>query len=397
MSEPILFHVDVNSAFLSWEAAHRLKQDPNALDIRTIPSVIGGSQEQRHGIVLAKSMSCKPFGIITGEPLVSAHEKCPNLKVFPPNYTLYVKSSSALMKLLEKYAPSVEQYSIDEAFCDMTGTEQLYGSPIAFAQQLKEEIHETLGFTVNIGVANNKLLAKMASDFQKPDRVHSLFPWEIEAKMWPLDVSELFFVGKSTSFILHKLGIQTIGELAHTSPELLQTHFKKQGLTIWNYANGKDLAIVTSHTAAHKGYGNSTTMSHDISSANIALPVILSLCETVAARLRADSGRISVVALSIKDTNLTSVSKQCTLYSATNVTMEIYRAASCLFQQLWDGKPIRALGVSTSKVSNNDSYQYNLFDQEKYERQGKLDSAVDLVRERFGEDSIKRACFIQHP
>lgn len=394
MSEKVFYHIDVNSAFLSWEAVHRLRLDPNALDIRTIPSVIGGSQEQRHGIVLAKSVSCKKYGIVTGEPLVSAHQKCPNLQVFQPNFNLYVQSSKAFIQLLTKYAPSVEQYSIDEAFCDMSGTKRLYGCPIAFAQQLREEIRDTLGFTVNIGIAQNKLLAKMASDFQKPDRVHSLFPWEIQEKMWPLDVSELFFVGKSTSCALHKLGINTIGELAHTSPELLQSHFKKHGLTIWNYANGKDLSMDTSHTAAAKGYGNSTTMSFDVTTSDIAHQVILSLCETVSARLRADSGHISVVSLSIKDTDLNSISKQCTLYSSTNVTMEIYRAAISLFQQLWDGKPIRALGVSTSKVTDNDSYQYQLFEQKNHEKQSKLDSAVDQVRERFGTDSIKRACFL---
>lgn len=393
--EQVIFHVDVNSAFLSWEAVDRLRNRNETLDIRTIPAIIGGSQEKRHGIVLAKSVLCKPFGIQTGEPIVSALEKCPNLQIFSPTYGIYVQYSKALMSLLESYAPVIEQYSIDEAFCDMTGTQRIYGPPLEFAQKLRIEIEERLGFTVNIGVAPNKLLAKMASDFQKPNRVHSLSYEEMPLKMWPLDVSELFFVGKNTALKLHKLGIHTIGELAKTSPILLENHFKKQGHLIWNYANGNDTSMVTNHTSANKGYGNSTTISYDVTTSGMALQVLLSLCETVCARLRADNARITVVAISIKDTDLQTVSRQCTLFSPTNVTMEIFDSVSKLFASLWDGRPIRALGVSTSKVSTHDNYQYNLFDMEKYEKQGKVDHAVDQVRERFGSDAIKRACFIK--
>ena len=393
--DTLIFHVDVNSAFLSWEAVDRLRNRKETLDIRTIPAIIGGSQEKRHGIVLAKSVLCKPYGILTGEPIVSALEKCPNLQIFSPTYGIYVQYSRALMKILESYAPVVEQYSIDEAFCDMSGTQRLYGEPLEFANKLRTEIEERLGFTVNIGVAPNKLLAKMASDFQKPNRVHSLFPDEIPTKMWPLDVSELFFVGKNTSVKLHKLGIHTIGDLAKTSPDILEVHFKKQAHLIWNYANGYDTSPVSNHTSANKGYGNSTTIAYDVTTQSMALQVVLSLCETVSARLRADHAKITVVSISIKDTDLQVVSKQCTLFSPSNVTMEIFDAASKLFQSLWDGRPIRALGVSTSKVSSHDSYQYNLFDMEKYEKQGKVDQAVDQVRERFGNDAIKRACFIK--
>ena len=189
MPEPIIFHVDVNSAFLSWEAVNRLKKDPDAQDIRDIPAVIGGSEENRHGIVLAKSMKAKSYGICTGEPLVNARKKCPELYVASPDYALYVRSSNQFMELLRHYAPVVEQYSIDEAFCDMTGTTRLYGEPVVFAERLKNEIHSELGFTVNIGVSSNRLLAKMASDFKKPDLVHTLFPAEVPEKMWPLSVN----------------------------------------------------------------------------------------------------------------------------------------------------------------------------------------------------------------
>ena len=196
MAEPVIYHIDVNSAYLSWEAARRLSENPNATDIRTIPAAIGGNEEMRHGIVLAKSPAAKKCGVRTGEPLAQARRKCPDLAVFPPDFELYVKRSNEFLELLKRYAPEVEAYSIDEAFCDMTGTKSLYGDPVAFAHTLKDKIRDELGFTVNIGVSSNRLLAKMASDFEKPDRVHTLFPDEIQKKLWPLPIENLLFVGK---------------------------------------------------------------------------------------------------------------------------------------------------------------------------------------------------------
>lgn len=394
MSEPIIYHVDVNSAFLSWEAAHRLEEDPSALDLRTIPSVIGGSEEKRHGIVLAKSTSAKSYHIHTGEPLVSARKKCPDLLIVPPNYGLYVDCSRRLMELLREYAPVVEQYSIDEAFCDMTGTTRLYGSPVLFAGYLKDRIYSDLGFTVNIGVSCNRLLAKMASDFKKPNLVHTLFPNEIPDKMWPLSVEDLFFVGRSTSKKLHELGIHTIGDLAKCDVNTLRYHFKKHGEIIWNYANGYDVEIVTDHKAANKSYGNSITISYDVTDAETAKTFLLSLCETVGARIRADKAYISVVSISILDYNFQHQSHQTTLLTATNVTEIIYETACRLFDQTWNQEPIRQIGVSTSHVTGEECQQYNLFSSEKNEKLAKLNSAIDSIRTRYGEDSIVRARFV---
>ena len=238
----LIFHVDVNSAFLSWESAKRLRDNPDALDLRTINAVIGGDEKMRHGVVLAKSPSAKKYGIMTGEPLSHARQKCPELVVVPPDHELYAASSRKFIEILEEVAPVIEQCSIDEAFCDMTGTEKLYGDPIAFATKLKDRIYKELGFTVNIGISTNKLLAKMASDFEKPDKVHTLYPEEMEEKMWSLPVSDLFFVGRATTKKLLNLGIMTIGELAKTDPVWLKTVLKKQGEIVWNFANGIDLA-----------------------------------------------------------------------------------------------------------------------------------------------------------
>ena len=390
----VIFHIDVNSAFLSWSAVKILSQDPSAIDIRTVPAIIGGDQSKRHGIVLAKSVPTKKYGIQTGEPLVSAHEKCPNLLCIPPSYSDYVSFSNQLMDLLMHYAPVVEQFSIDEAFCDMTGTGRLYGDPVEFAHKLKDEIHQTFGFTVNIGISSNKLLAKMASDFEKPNRVHTLFPEEIAEKMWPLDVGDLFFVGKNTKKKLNGLGIKTIGDLAQTDPAIIQYHLKKFGLTLWEYANGHDMTKVTGRDESNRSYSNETTVSHDITSPEIAKHVLLSLCETVSARLRVDKVKVRVIGVYITNNDFEQVRHQFTLPSATNVTQEIYTHCCRLFTQLWDGSPIRLLGVACSKITEDSSMQYNLFDGKKYERLQKLDSAVDKVRNRYGDDSIMRACFL---
>ena len=208
-SKRYIFHVDANSAFLSWSAIYQLNVLGRQPDLRTIPSIVGGDQEKRHGIVLAKSIPAKKYGIQTGEAIVTALQKCPSLAVVPPDYSLYVTASKAFMDKLKKYSDKVIQYSIDEAWAVFDGFESLYGrgQMVNFAHDLKNEIRDDLGFTVNIGISDNFLLSKMAGDFKKPDRVHTLFPEEIEKKMWSLPVSDLFFVGKATTKKLLSLGI----------------------------------------------------------------------------------------------------------------------------------------------------------------------------------------------
>lgn len=392
--EPIIYHIDVNSAFLSWEASYRVNVLGETTDLRDIPSAVGGNRETRHGIILAKSVPAKKYNIHTGEPVVKALEKCPDLVLVPPDFDKYVKCSKAFIELLKRYAPEVYQYSIDEAFCNMTGTEKLYGSPVTFAYELKDMIRKELGFTVNIGVSSNKLLAKMASDFQKPDRVHTLFPNEIPEKLWPLPVEDLFYVGRHSVNRLHKLGISTIGELAHTDPEILSLHFKKHGEIMHQYANGIDNESFYPPPVQNKGYGNSITIRYDVEDAATAKLILLSLTETVAARIRADEAYISIVSVSIVTASFSHSSKQATLDSATNVTEQIYEQVCQLFDALWDHSPIRQLGVSTGHATDSAYEQYNLFDQDKYERLSKLNSAIDKIRGKYGKDSVQRASFL---
>lgn len=393
--EKIVFHIDVNSAFLSWEAVYRLCHLGGRVDLREEVAAVGGDMAMRHGIILAKSIPAKKYHIQTGESITEALQKCPKLKLVPPNYGLYEKCSSAFMEILRQYSPCVEQYSIDEAFVDMTGTEGLWGEPVVAANRIRDQIREELGFTVNVGVSENKLLAKMASDFQKPDRVHTLWKQEIEEKMWPLPVSDLFFVGRATTKKLFNMGIHTIGELAKTDPAILKSHLKKHGEVIWGFANGMDVSIVQSEAPANKGYGNSTTIAFDVTDASTAKLVLLALAETVGTRLRVAGVRAEVIAVGIKSFELKYASHQMTLTNATNITTEIHRCACQLFDALWDGTPIRHLGIHTSRIKDNrDMRQLDMFDITDYEKLECMDETVDKIRRRYGNDSVKRAVFI---
>ena len=396
--DKVIFHIDVNSAFLSWEAVYRPHIRGEKRDLREIPSAVAGDVKKRHGIILAKSIPAKKYGVRTGDTISDALKLCPNLIMVPPHYDLYEECSKALIEILKEFSPCVEQYSVDEAFCDMTGTVGLYGSALVAANLMKDRIYNELGFTVNIGISSNKILAKMASDFKKPNLVHTLFPEEIEKKMWKLPVEELFFVGSATKRKLHSLGIHTIGQLAKTDLDILRAHFKKHGEVIYSFANGIDSSIVQDQAPPNKGYGNSTTIAFDVDDGSTAKMVLLSLAEKVCSRLRGDSVMASVVAVSIVDIYFRRSSHQMLLISPTNITNEIHKAACQLFDELWDQTPIRQLGIHTSKIVEEDSEkQINLFDMNRYEKLSKLDAAVDRIRERYGEDSIIRAIFLNGP
>lgn len=393
----LIFHVDVNSAFLSWEAVYRMQVLGETEDLRAEICAVGGDGSKRRGIILAKSQGAKAFGVRTGESILEAKKKCPQLKLVPARRDWYQTCSHAFMEILREYSPTVEQYSIDEAFMDMTGTERLFGAPEEAANQIRERIERELGFTVNIGISTNKLLAKMASDFKKPNLVHTLFPWEMEEKMWPLPVGELFFVGHATEQKLADMGIRTIGQLARTEKAIISSHLKKHGEVIWEFANGKASGLIESEEADNKGYGNSTTIAFDVTDSQTARMFLLSLAETVGMRLREHGVRAEVVSVTIKNYQLRSQGHQKVLDSPTNITAEIYETACQLFEELWDGSPIRLLGISTSRIREEKSRQMNIFDQTDYERLERLDKAMDSIRSRFGAGAVKRASFVERP
>lgn len=393
MTRRLIFHIDVNSAYLSWEAVYRL-QHGASVDLRTIPSAVGGNPETRHGIILAKSIPAKKFKINTGETLFSARMKCPHLLIVSPNYSLYRQCSYALRELLQNYSPLIEQYSIDEFFLDFTGMEKLLGDPVKAAYDIKETVKNQLGFTVNIGISSNKLLAKMGSELEKPDKVHTLFPEEIPDKMWPLPVEELFGVGKATSRKLRNRGVRTIGDLAALKPEYLQHSLKSYGLLLWNYANGRNNSPVRDNrTIPVKGMGNSTTIPFDVEDSRTAHLVLLSLAESVGRRLRQAEFCAGLVSVSLKTNEFLSCSHQRKLHLPTDCTAVIHRTACSLFDELWKGEPIRHLGVRVAEHCRNDFYQPSLFSK-NLEKQRQIDRAVDAIRSKYGPEAVFRSAFL---
>ncbi len=401
MAQRVIFHVDANSAFLSWTAVYRLKVLGEKEDLREVPSVIAGDKESRHSIILAKSVPAKKFGIQTGEPLFQALEKCPGLRIEAPDYALYVEASRHFVQVLRQFSPYVEQYSIDEAWVDMTGTEGLWGAPRLAAEKMRETILEQLGFTVNVGISSNKLLAKMAGDFEKPNKVHTLFPEEIEEKMWVLPVRDLFLVGAATEKKLNRLGIYTIGDLAKADEALIKKRLGKHGQTIWHFANGRDAQMVTPEPAENKGYGNSVTTAQDVQTSDHAHQVLLSLCETVASRMRKDNKCGSCIAVHLRTNEFHHFSHQKTLHGATNITGEIFEAACQVFDEAWDGiTPLRQMGVQMTRLSSEPYQQFDFLSgvsPVQYEKKLRLDETVDSLRDRFGENIICRAKFAKDP
>lgn len=391
----LIFHVDVNSAFLSWEAVFRLRYLNSDVDLRTIPSAVGGDRESRRGIILAKSTPAKKYGIQTAEPIVDALRKCPELVIVPGRWDYYEECSHAFMDILREYSELVKAMSIDEACVDLTENSEAVKDPVGFADMLRARIRDELGFTVNIGISENILLAKMASDFTKPDRTHTLFPSEVPTKMWPLPVRDLMFIGASTATALRSLGINTIGELAAADDGLLKTYFGKGGPGMKLSAQGIDDTPVTLEHSELKGYGNSTTLPANTTDRDEAHRVLLMLSESVGIRMRRDHSYISVISVSIRDGSFDKQSHQMKLKSCTDITSEIYDHACKLFDSMWDGRPIRALGVHTSGVTKEDTRQLDLFDTTDYERQEKADKLMDELRSRFGSDSVKRASLIR--
>ena len=386
----LIFHVDVNSAYLSWEAVRRI--EAGGEDIRLVASAIGGDRDKRTGVILSRSVLAKKRGVKTGEPVSMALRKCPELLLARPDFSLYEKNSRAFMAICRDFAPVVEQYSIDECFLDMSGTQRMYPDPVAAANLLRERIKSELGFTVNVGVSGNKLLAKMASDFEKPDKVHTLFEYEIASKMWPLPAGELFSVGKNTAERLKAARINTIGELANAEPEHIQLLLgNKIGALLWAYANGRDESPVQNRAEAAKGYSVSTTLEEDVTDMERAGAILLALADSVSARMRADGVKAYCISVAARSNDFKTRSHQRKLYEATDITAEIAGVARELFAELWDGKtPLRLLGIALSELETGDYVQQSLFADAGRERARRLDSTVDSLRGRFGSGIISR-------
>lgn len=385
-----ILHIDVNNAFLSWTAVEMLKEGAK-IDIRTIPAIIGGDETRRAGIVLAKSIKAKQCGIVTGETIYQAKRKCPGLQVFEGKNNKYKEYSDKLYKLLLEYTDKIERYSIDECFLDMTNY-LMNQKLIDKAYEIKRRVKEELGFTVNIGVSHNKLLAKMASDFKKPDMVHTLYPEEIPEKMWSLPVSELFMLGRKTVPKLQTMRIATIGDLAKTEKVKLIKKFGKHGNLMWEYANGIDNSEVNYKYEKPKGIGNSITLPVDISEKEKLEEVLLALTEHVAYRLRKYNMLANVVNVQIRTSEFKDISHQGKLNTATCSTKIIYEKAKSLLQEmLKEKKQIRLVGVRVDNLTEKDEMQISIFNTENTEKLEKLDNVLDTINQKYGYNSVTRA------
>ena len=395
MKEKIILHIDCNNAFLSWTAVNML-HNGYKYDIRERYAVIAGDEATRHGIVLAKSNPCKKQGVITAEPLYQARKKCPYLEVYPPEFKVYKKYSDRMYTYLCNYSNKIERYSIDECFIDYTDSYKLFGDPVKFAYKIKNEIRDNFGFTVNVGVGNNKLLAKMASDFSKPDRVHTLFTSEITEKMWPLDVNDLFMIGKSSSKKLHDLGINTIGALANTSPEFLTKHFKSMGKMMWEYANGIDNSEVESDRGNPKSISNSMVLPYDYTNIEEIKTIIKKLSSDIGKRLRNKKMYASNVGIWIKFHDFTKISKQMTLDNLINSDQDIYTNACKLLDKVYSeesDKKVRALCVNVSNLTDIYKVQLSLLENNLKEKaiDDEIKQTLIEIKKKYGDKSITYA------
>ncbi|MBR5357410.1 MAG: DNA polymerase IV [Lachnospiraceae bacterium] len=405
----IFFHIDVNSAFLSWTAVEELNNG-GTIDLRTVPSIIGGDQDTRHGIVTARSIPAKKYGIKTAEPVASAFSKCPNLIMRAPNFSLYSRMSHDLVNYLHTLTDDVEQASVDECYLDFGPIAHMYESPVACADMIRHEIFTRFGFTVNVGISDKKVLAKMASDFLKPDKTHTLFSYEIREKMWPLPVGDLFLCGKSAQATLQKLGINTIGELANSDISIITSNLKSLGQTLWEFANGIDDSKIVTVPPEAKGIGNSTTVARDITDREEASKVLYSLSESVSRRLHRANFLAKQVTVEIKYYDFKSFSHQTCFETPIETADAIHAVALSLFDRLWDERPIRLLGIRASKlVTPDEPYQLSLFSEDflgakkqgagpaleessyvDSEKKKKLDEAMRTIRDKFGRESIHK-------
>ncbi len=369
----------MNSAFLSWTAVKMVQEGQP--DIRLVPSVVSGDPNDRRSIISAASIPAKKVGIKTAQPLSMAMRICPTLVVVGGDWEWYKRCSDGFIEICRSYSPVLQQFSIDECFIDMSF--RCYGKdPVEVATQLKYEVKTKLGFTVNVGIGSNKLLAKMASDFEKPDKVHTLWESEVQEKMWPLGVRDLLWVGKKTEEKLLSYGIRTIGDLANLGVESLSRLVgKKFAFQLHENANGRDNSPVDTETAEAKSYSAERTFSKDLSDLKDIDRALFNVACVVAHRIRRDSFRASTVSMFIKYKDFSIAQKQCQVPQPTDITAVILNEARRMLSEVWDGvTPIRQVGLGVSKLTHESYEQMSLFEDPKLEYYREWDRQYDERR-----------------
>lgn len=391
----VILHCDANSYYASVECLYTPA-------IRSLPVAVAGSPEARHGIILAKNEPAKRMGVKTGEAIWQARQKCPELVCVPPDFPLYVRFSEKMRRIYEQYSGHVEAFGLDESWVDLSGPGMTVADGERTAQEIRERVREELGITVSIGVADNKVFAKLGSDMKKPDAVTALPPQSYAQRVWPLPVGDLLYVGPSTRRRLSQLGVTTIGALANCDAELLRRHFGKNGDMLRAFARGEDRSPVRSvdHRSALKSVGNSATPPHDLTCMDDARCLLTLLAESVAARLRQNGLRARCVSLSVRSASLSVSSRQMTLPRMSNLSGEIAGAALALFQEGFaQGFPYRSMGICCSQLSADDApVQLDFMgDEERRLRQEALERSIDDLRRRFGHQAVRRGSALLDP
>jgi len=366
-----------------------------------MPVVVGGDEEMRHGIVLAKNQIAKTYGIQTGEALWQARQRCPGLVTVPANFKLYLKFSKLTREIYSDYTDQFEPFGIDEGWLDVTGSTGLFGSGEKIANEIRKRVYEELGVTVSVGVSFNKIFAKLGSDMKKPDATTVISRENYKSMVWRLPVSELLYVGRATTKKLKLMSIRTIGDLANSDPKLLQSSLGVIGLMLHRFANGQDNSPVAQKGAEAyiKSVGNSTTAPRDLCTIDDIRTVLYMLSESVAARLRGHGLKCTGIQIYVRDKDLFSCERQAQLPFPTFLTKEIADKAIDIFSTKYRMiKPLRSIGVrGINLVPEDSAYQLDLLTnhnmRDKFE---KLERTVDEIRERFGYKSIQRGIILKN-
>ena len=391
--ERIILHSDCNSFYASVECLHHP-------EIREKPVAVGGDIEQRHGIILAKNQLAKQFHVSTGEAIWRAKQKCPELIVLPPNFPLYLRFSRLARDIYLDYSNRVEPFGLDEAWLDITSSENQKDKGERTAHEIRKRIREELGITVSIGVSYNKIFAKLGSDYRKPDAVTMITKENYRQIAWPLPVSDLLYVGPATKRKLNGFGVHTIGELAQTPVEILRSKFGKIGDVLWCFSNGLDSSPVADfqNQPVVKSIGNSTTAPRDLERDEDVKIILYVLADSVARRLREQGLKGRTIHISIRDNSLFSFTRHKTLGFYTNLTGEIAGEALSLFREHYRWKrPVRSVGISVSDLAADTIYsQTSLFcDEVKREKVERLDKALDRLKARFGTFAVQPAVLLK--
>lgn len=387
----VIFHCDLNSFYASVE----LLSHP---ELRHLPVAVCGDPESRHGIILAKNMLAKQMGVQTAEPIWQAMRKCPGLQLVPPHRERYLQYSRMAQEIYYRFTDQVEAFSLDECWLDVYGSERLFGDGEQIAQQIRQAVKEELGLTVSIGVSYNKVFAKLGSDYKKPDAVTVFGREQMESVIWKLPAQALLFVGPHTEKTLEKFGIHTIGDIARMELPAMRRMLGKTGEALWTYANGLDHSPVAAAGAGEppKTIGNSTTLPHDVTSEEEVRRVLLELAESVASRLRRQGMKAGEVQLTVKNGEFQEYQRQCRLEPAVCDARSLYKAALELYRREDRRWAVRLLGLRAGKLVDAGAAQMSFFANTRdLEREERLETAVDALRERFGGGSVRRGTVLE--